>query len=770
MNMIIKDLSVGYDENIIIERISLEIKRGKIVVLIGPNGAGKSTVLKTVAGMLEPLKGEILIENDFDFGKKSEYTLVSRMSPNARAKKLASMLTNRFSTEYMTVEDVVSGGRFPYTNLLGKLTDEDIVEIDKALNIVGALDKKYNDFNKLSDGQKQRVLLARAIAQKPEYMILDEPTSYLDIGYKLSFIETLKELSSNKDIGILMSLHELEMAVKIADLVVCITKDGRIDKIAPPEEVFLSPYIEDLFEVKKGTLRDTYNFNIFKNPVSEVKEKLSKPSAHFLMIQGTMSSAGKSLIVAGLCRIFKQDGYRVAPFKSQNMALNSFVTDDGLEMGRAQVMQAEASKINPSVYMNPILLKPTSDRGSQVIVNGQVRCNMSAKEYFEYKTSLVPDILAAVEKLQENTDIIVIEGAGSPAEINLKNNDIVNMGMAKMVDAPVLLVGDIDRGGVFAQLLGTLELLDKEEKDRVKGLIVNKFRGDKSILDSGLKMLEDRSQVPVTGVIPYMHLNLEDEDSLSCKFQNKEESPVKIGVIKLPHISNFTDFDVFSQINIVSVHYINSINNVEDMDLIILPGSKNTIADMKWLKETGLESVIKKYSALGKPVFGICGGYQMLGEKISDPQCAEGGGTITGIGLLPVETVLGASKIQCQVSGKIMNSSGIFKSLFGQEYEGYEIHMGQTTPISNDVSEFTQNGSGYCKNNVWGSYIHGLFDQASIAKEIVSILAKEKGIDAELSSVVDYRILKEKEYDKLADIMRENIDMDYIYSIIGVDR
>ncbi len=269
-----------------------------------------------------------------------------------------------------------------------------------------------------------------------------------------------------------------------------------------------------------------------------------------IMIQGTMSNAGKSLLCAGLCRIFKQDGYRVAPFKSQNMALNSFITEDGLEMGRAQVVQAEAAGVAPQVEMNPILLKPTNDVGSQVIVNGEVLKNMSAREYFAYKKQLIPDIMKAFHKLEEENDIIVIEGAGSPAEINLKKDDIVNMGLAKMVDAPVLLVGDIDRGGVFAQLLGTLMLLEDDEKERVKGLVINKFRGDKTILDPGIVMLEERGGIPVVGVTPYMQVEIEDEDSLTERFnmtkggKGAEEriGLVDIAVIRTPRISNFTDF------------------------------------------------------------------------------------------------------------------------------------------------------------------------------------------------------------------------------------
>ena len=310
-----------------------------------------------------------------------------------------------------------------------------------------------------------------------------------------------------------------------------------------------------------------------------------------IMIQGTMSNAGKSLLCAGLCRIFKQDGYKVAPFKSQNMALNSFITDKGLEMGRAQVVQAEAAGIEPEVSMNPILLKPTNDVGSQVIVNGEVLGNMSARDYFKYKKELIPDVMKAFHKLEENYDIIVIEGAGSPAEINLKENDIVNMGLAKMVDAPVLLVGDIDRGGVFAQLLGTLLLLEEDEKERVKGLIINKFRGDKTILDPGIEMLEEKGNVPVIGVTPYLHVEIEDEDSLTERFTSKKSGGLlDIAVIRTPRISNFTDFMVLENIPEVSLRYVKNVSEFGTPDMIILPGTKNTMGDLKWIRESGLEA------------------------------------------------------------------------------------------------------------------------------------------------------------------------------------
>ena len=490
--------------------------------------------------------------------------------------------------------------------------------------------------------------------------------------------------------------------------------------------------------------------------------------AKVIMIQGTMSNAGKSFLVAGLCRIFKQDGFRVAPFKSQNMALNSFITKEGLEMGRAQVMQAEAAGIDPMVCMNPILLKPTNHTGSQVIVNGEVIGNMSARDYFAYKKQLIPDIRKAFRKLEEYADIIVIEGAGSPAEINLKENDIVNMGLAHMLDAPVLLVGDIDRGGVFAQLLGTLMLLTEEEKDRVKGLIINKFRGDKSILDPGIAMLEEKGGVPVTGVVPYMELALEDEDSLTERFDHKKEGLIDIAVIHYPRISNFTDFNVFEQFPEVTVRYVTSISELHHPDLIFLPGSKNTMGDLKWMRQNGLEAAVKKL-AQDIPVFGICGGYQMLGETIADPDGVEEGGSIRGMELLPVTTVLQKEKRRCQTEGILEKITGSLQGMSGKAFQGYEIHMGKT--LSKEDAEYERSEKQPVirtgvNPNVYGSYVHGLFDRAQIAGEIVQALAKKKGISLQDGQMEDYQSFKEKQYDKLADTLRLYLNMEEIYGML----
>ena len=486
-----------------------------------------------------------------------------------------------------------------------------------------------------------------------------------------------------------------------------------------------------------------------------------------IMVQGTMSNAGKSLVVAGLCRIFKQDGYRVAPFKSQNMALNSFITRDGSEMGRAQVVQAEAAGIEPDVRMNPILLKPTTDVGSQVIVLGQVMGNMTAVEYYKHKHELIPYVMKAYNELAAENDIIVIEGAGSPAEINLKQEDIVNMGFARMVNAPVLLAGDIDRGGVFAQLYGTVELLEPEEKALIKGTIVNKFRGDKAILEPGLITLEKLCGVPVAGVIPYLHLDIDDEDSLTERFDNKNSGGrrlIDIAVIRIPKISNFTDFAAFDGYENLSLRYVDRVADLGDPDMIIIPGTKSTIADLKWLRESGMEAKILQAADHGKLIFGICGGYQMLGRSVSDPEMteAETPETIKGMGLLPIDTVFIGEKRQSQTSGVIEGVKGELSCLNGLGFEGYEIHMGRSgedLPVIVGMSD-----SPDC--NVYGSYIHGIFDAHGIADSVVKVLCAKKGVDpAELGSF-DRAAYKDQQYDLLAENMRKNLDMELVYRII----
>lgn len=477
--------------------------------------------------------------------------------------------------------------------------------------------------------------------------------------------------------------------------------------------------------------------------------------AKVIMVQGTMSNAGKSIITAGLLRVFAQDGYKVAPFKSQNMALNSFITKDGLEMGRAQVVQAEAAGVEPDVLMNPILLKPNSDTGSQVIVMGKPIGNMKAKEYFKYKKQLIPTIKEAYNKLAEKYDIIVIEGAGSPAEINLKSDDIVNMGMAEMVDAPVILVGDIDRGGVFAQLYGTVELLPYNEKKRIKGIVINKFRGDKAILENGITMLEKKCHTPVVGVVPYGNIDIDDEDSLSTRLENKTVGAIDIAVIRLPKLSNFTDFSPLEQ---YGMRYVSSVKELGKPDLIVLGGTKNTIADMKWLNETGLKSVIQKLAENGTDIFGICGGYQLMGEKITDSEGVENGiDTIEGLGLLPVETDFYMEKTTRQITGVAYN---------GKKITGYEIHQGQSVVKGGQAfSEIEGRKEGCVLNNCVGTYVHGVFDETGFRESYIKKIFDKKGISFDVKTI-DIEEYKNSQYDKLADLIRENMDMDKIYEIL----
>ena len=480
-----------------------------------------------------------------------------------------------------------------------------------------------------------------------------------------------------------------------------------------------------------------------------------------IMIQGTMSNAGKSLLAAGLCRILKQDGYRVAPFKSQNMALNSFITRDGGEMGRAQVVQAEAAGIAPDTRMNPILLKPTTDVGSQVIVNGHVQGNMQAMEYYRRKRTYIPAVLEAYHSLAAEYDVIVIEGAGSPAEINLKKDDIVNMGLARLVDAPVLLVGDIDRGGVFAQLYGTVALLEEEERRRIKGVIVNKFRGDRAILEPGLKTLAQLCGIPVAGVIPYTHVDIDDEDSLTERFgRTAERKLIDIAVIRLPRISNFTDFSPFERYGNVSLRYVDQVGDLHRPDMILLPGTKSTIADLQWLRQSGLEAAIQKAADGGTLVFGICGGYQMLGRTVFDPEQVEAAGVteIRGMGLLEMDTVFRGEKVQTQTRGVIGGVKGLLSTLNGLAYEGYEIHMGRSREKVPAL-----NGSG----NIYGSYIHGIFDAPGVSDTILRALCNARDISFDALGSYDVQSYKERQYDLLADAVRGGLDMPFVYRVLN---
>ncbi len=497
------------------------------------------------------------------------------------------------------------------------------------------------------------------------------------------------------------------------------------------------------------------------------------------MIVGTMSNAGKSLVTAGLCRVFNQDGYSVAPFKSQNMALNSFITKEGAEMGRAQVVQAEAANIEPSVLMNPILLKPTSDSGSQVIVNGEPIGTMKAGEYYAMKHKLRPEVQKAFDTLAAKYDVVCIEGAGSPAEINIKKDDFVNMGMAKMAKAPVLLVADIDRGGVFASIYGTLMLLEDDERAMVKGIIINKFRGDVEILKPGLKMIEDKTGVPVVGVLPMLHVDIEDEDSLSERISGKSEvNLIDIAVARIPRMSNYTDFNVFELIPGVSLRYVTNPRELGNPDMIIIPGTKNTSGDLKWLRQSGMEAAILKHAANGTVVFGICGGYQMLGKMIRDPYGVEEGGDIPGMGLLDVETSFIEHKRTIQMAGKFNEVKGIFHELSGQPLYGYEIHSGVTTypesealtvisPLNEKAEPFLEGSQNVSGNmNVYGTYVHGVFDSEGNAATIVKALLAKKGLSPDDVQTINFDEYKKQQYDILADSIRENLDMKKINEIL----
>ena len=487
-------------------------------------------------------------------------------------------------------------------------------------------------------------------------------------------------------------------------------------------------------------------------------------SAKCIMVQGSMSGAGKSLLCAALCRIFRQDGYRVAPFKSQNMALNSGVTRDRLEMGRAQIVQAEAAGVEPDVRMNPILLKPSSDTGSQIIVNGVARAQMTATEYFACKKRLIPDILAAYNSLAAEYDVIVIEGAGSPAEINLRENDIVNMGLAELVDAPVLLVGDIDRGGVFAQLYGTVALLEEAERARIRGLVINKFRGDVEILRPGLTQIEEKTGVPVLGVVPYLHVDVDDEDSLVPRLSTKnQDKAIDIAVIRLPHISNFTDFAPLEAHPLLGVRYVGRLGELGTPNMVILPGTKCTMADLLWLRQSGLEAAILQFAARGTPLLGICGGYQMLGDELRDPDGVEAEQPVLrGMGLLPCTTVFAPKKTLTRVQATVTGGA-----LDGARIDGYEIHMGATKARGEPFCRL-ENGAvdGCRRGNVFGTYLHGLFDSGAVTEKLAARLCERKGISAADTPIEDRRAYRERQYDLLANGVRAALDMDAIYRIL----
>lgn len=766
-----ENLAIGYSRKLI-DDISINVKPGEIVTLIGPNGSGKSTLLKTLTGQLSSKGGVIFI------GDRN----MADLSVKDMAKKMSMVMTERIKPELMTCREIVEAGRYPYTGYMGILSDTDKNAVNDAMKLTNTLNLAGVDYMTLSDGQKQRVLLAKAICQEPEILILDEPTSYLDIRYKVEILKQIKDFAKQSNVAVIMSLHELEIAMRISDTVVALG-DGQVLGIGTPKEIFKEGFIRKLYGIEGQDISELGSrpwFSEDKSVRSAEKEAEDenknidnsiKKSPKVIMVQGTMSNAGKTLIAAGLCRIFANDGYRVAPFKSQNMALNSYVTENGEEMGRAQVMQAECCRVLPQVWMNPILLKPTSKSGSQVIVRGRAIGNMSAREYFGRKKDYLPDIKEAFNHLAETADIIVVEGAGSPVEMNLKKDDIVNMGVAELLDASVILVGDIDRGGIFAQVIGTLDLLEPAERNRVKGIVVNKFRGDKTLFDDGVKILEERGKTSVLGVVPFMNLDIDDEDSLAetlLKSGINEDAKLDIAVIRLPYISNFTDIYPFKEVPSVSVRFVNSSDELGNPDLILIPGSKNTIHDIRWIREVGLDKKLLQQQKKGTIIFGICGGFQILGKCIKDDEAVESGGKEEGLGLLPVETSLRTEKKQVLFNGSVVAKDGILADMNKCSVEGYEIHMGETS-VSGEAKEFTSNGTGYYKDNVFGTYIHGFFDTKDVLSSFIDILAKRKGVSIDTSVIVGYKEYKDSQYELLASGLREALDMDKIYEMLGLN-
>ena len=486
------------------------------------------------------------------------------------------------------------------------------------------------------------------------------------------------------------------------------------------------------------------------------------------MVVGTSSGAGKSITVTALCRVLTKDGYKVSPFKSQNMALNSLVTNSGLETGRAQVVQAYACMIEPEAYMNPILLKPTTDRKIQIIVNGKSIGNMSGIEYGKFKTSLKPEIMKSYDYIRENYDISILEGAGSPVEINIKGEDIANMKMAEMADSPVILVADIDRGGVFASIYGTIMLMLEKERARVKGVIINKFRGDINILKSGLEEIEKLTGIPVIGVMPYTNVDIEDEDSVTERFKRlQKKKGINISVIKLKHISNFTDIDALRMVEDINIKYINSVDEMGEEDIIIIPGTKNTIDDLKELKDNGIATEIIKASKNGKVIIGICGGFQMLGEKIKDPYGIESEiKEIPGLGLLELETVMEKEKNTTQYEGKLSNCTGLLEGLEGEKIKGYEIHQGVTFGNESKVNDEDRIVTIIKGENIFATYLHGIFENEKITRNILNKVRAKKGIELQMKGITfdEYR---EQQLDKLEKIFRENVDIDKIYEILG---
>jgi adenosylcobyric acid synthase len=500
-------------------------------------------------------------------------------------------------------------------------------------------------------------------------------------------------------------------------------------------------------------------------------------NAPCLMVQGTASGVGKSLLATAFCRIFARAGYRVAPFKSQNMALNAAVTLEGGEIGRAQAAQAAAAGIEPTVDMNPILLKPEPGYRSQVVVRGRAVTSVTWREYQRMQAELLPIVAESLARLRQAWDLVIIEGAGSPAEINLRDSDIVNMTIARMADAPVLLVGDIDRGGVFAALLGTLSLLDLDDRARVGGLIVNRFRGDATVLTPGLSELSARAGVPVLGVVPYLDARLiPSEDSLDLDERSRWGAPgaLDVAVVRLPLISNFDDFEPLAGEPGVHVRFVRDADEIRGADVIVLPGSKGTVADLDWLFATGLAQSIRRAAADGQPIVGVCGGYQILGEAVHDPDHVESDVRSTrGLGLLPVVTTFEPSKTTVRVRARVAETSGPFAGAAGSEVVAYEIHAGRTSASSPTPFTIVERGNRAAHDadgavsaggNVVGTYLHGLFANDSLRGAFLRSLAARKGIatDPRWGTPAGDR------YEHLADAVARAVDLGALAKLVGL--
>jgi adenosylcobyric acid synthase len=503
-------------------------------------------------------------------------------------------------------------------------------------------------------------------------------------------------------------------------------------------------------------------------------------TARVLMLQGTASSVGKSLLCAGICRLLRQDGYRVAPFKAQNMALNSFATPEGLEIGRAQAVQAAAAGVPPHVDMNPVLLKPEADSRSQVVLMGRPAGSMSARDYFRSKLDLWPTVVAALDRLRQGHEVVVIEGAGSPAEVNLRDREIVNMRVARHAGAPVFLVGDIDRGGVMAALGGTLDLLLPDERALVRGLIVNRFRGDVTLFRDGVTFLEQHTGLPVMGVVPYVPgLRIADEDSVSLEGRPRgapvSGAAVDVAVIRLPHIANFDDFAPLEAEPGVGLRYVEEAADLGWPEIVILPGTKTTVADLEWLRRSRLAERIAGLAAAGSAVLGICGGYQMLGRRLRDPQGIEtpGGADVPGLGLLPVETVFHPRKATRQVQGRVAVIEGPLAGAIGAPLSAYEIHMGETTPLPDAPSSPVfvleggrPDGALAPGGRVAGTYLHGAFECQPLRQALLTWGAARNGKTLEVPGTPQSDA--DAEYDRLASVLRQSLDLPLLYRIAGL--